>query len=33
MPTVKQIGLGDYCEPSVAVPASWVGSKGVIGVV
>jgi hypothetical protein len=33
MPAVMQTGLGDYCEPSVAVPASWAGSKGVIGVV
>ncbi|KAF8854267.1 hypothetical protein BDZ45DRAFT_627939 [Acephala macrosclerotiorum] len=33
LPAVQQTGLGDYCEPKVAVPASWAGSKGVIGVV
>ncbi|KAE8452082.1 hypothetical protein EG329_002248 [Mollisiaceae sp. DMI_Dod_QoI] len=33
LPTIQQTGLGDFCEPSIAVPASWAGSKGVIGIV
>lgn len=32
-PIVQQSGLGDRCEPSVPAPASWVGMKGIIGVV
>lgn len=30
---VAQTGLGDYCETDVEVPGSWVGEKGVVGVV
>jgi hypothetical protein len=33
LPAVLQTGLGDYCEQDVKVPASWAGSKGIIGVV
>lgn len=33
LPAVLQTGLGDYCEENVKVPASWAGSKGIIGVV
>ena len=33
LPTIQQQGLGDYCEPSVQVPQSFAGQKGVIGVV
>lgn len=33
LPSIEQTGLGTFCEPSVSVPASWAGSKGVIGVV
>lgn len=32
-PIVQQSGLGDFCEPSVAVPSDWSGNKGLIGVV
>jgi len=33
LPAIRQIGLGDYCERDVMVPASFAGSKGVIQVV
>ncbi|KAM3083739.1 hypothetical protein ACMFMG_002148 [Clarireedia jacksonii] len=29
---VQQSGLGDYCQPSITVPSSFAGSRGVIGV-
>lgn len=32
-PVVAQTGLGDYCQPAVAAPSSWVGQKGILGVV
>ncbi|KAL3954611.1 hypothetical protein ACCO45_010174 [Purpureocillium lilacinum] len=32
-PIVMQSGLGDFCEPSVKAPESWVGKKGVVSVV
>lgn len=32
-PIVQQSGLGDYCNPAVTIPESYVGKKGVIGVV
>ncbi|KYK56366.1 GPI anchored protein [Drechmeria coniospora] len=32
-PIVQQSGLGDFCEPQVTVPESYVGKKGVVGVV
>ncbi|KAF9875271.1 hypothetical protein CkaCkLH20_07091 [Colletotrichum karsti] len=32
-PIVQQTGLGDFCEPSVTAPASWVGKMGVLSVV
>jgi len=33
LPTVQQSGLGDFCEPSLHLPAAWAGQKGVIQVV
>ncbi|KAL9074327.1 MAG: hypothetical protein Q9161_002313 [Pseudevernia consocians] len=33
LPAVVQTGLGDYCETGITVPATWAGSKGVIGIV
>jgi hypothetical protein len=33
LPAVEQTGIGDYCEPAVTVPGSWIGKKGVISVV
>ncbi|KAK2013601.1 hypothetical protein LZ32DRAFT_604387 [Colletotrichum eremochloae] len=32
-PIVLQTGLGNFCEPQVAVPANFTGKKGLIGVV
>lgn len=32
-PIVQQSGLNGFCEPAITAPASWAGSKGVIGVV
>jgi hypothetical protein len=32
-PETLQTGLGKFCEPAIAVPASWAGQKGVISVV
>lgn len=32
-PIVQQSGLGDFCEPSVTLPESYVGKKGVVSVV
>lgn len=32
-PIFTQTGLGDYCQPAVAAPESWVGKKGILGVV
>ncbi|QSZ37221.1 hypothetical protein DSL72_009315 [Monilinia vaccinii-corymbosi] len=33
IPTVQQTGLGDFCQPTVTVPSTFAGSKGVISVV
>lgn len=33
LPVVGQYGLGAFCEASVAVPAAWAGSKGVVQVI
>jgi hypothetical protein len=33
MPIVQQTGLGNFCEPAIAVPPSWAGQKGIISVV
>ena len=33
LPAVLQTGLGDYYEESVAIPASFAGKQGIIGVV
>jgi hypothetical protein len=33
LPAIVQTGLGDYCERDITLPATWAGSKGVIGVV
>ncbi|OLN81418.1 Uncharacterized protein CCHL11_09837 [Colletotrichum chlorophyti] len=32
-PIVMQTGLGNFCEPQIAVPADFAGQKGLIGVV
>jgi hypothetical protein len=32
-PVVAQYGLGAFCEPSIASPASWAGSSGIIQVI
>lgn len=32
-PIVQQSGLGKFCEPAIAVPESWAGQQGVVGVV
>lgn len=32
-PETMQTGLGKFCQPAIAVPESWAGQKGVIGVV
>lgn len=32
-PIFTQTGLGDYCQTAVAAPESWVGQKGLLGVV
>ncbi|CAK7268957.1 hypothetical protein SEPCBS57363_003357 [Sporothrix epigloea] len=32
-PETMQTGLGKFCEPLIPAPESWVGQKGVIGVV
>ncbi|ROV99057.1 hypothetical protein VMCG_06635 [Cytospora schulzeri] len=32
-PILTQTGLGDYCQPAVSAPESWVGQQGVVGVV
>ena len=33
LPAVQQTGLGEFCETDVKVPATWAGSKGVVGIV
>ncbi|KAI9665278.1 MAG: hypothetical protein M1829_005752 [Trizodia sp. TS-e1964] len=33
LPVISQTALNGFCEPSVAVPASWAGKRGVIQVV
>lgn len=33
MPTIEQFGLNGFCEPSISVPESWAGSKGVLQVI
>ncbi|KAE9370483.1 hypothetical protein N431DRAFT_426845 [Stipitochalara longipes BDJ] len=32
LPAVQQTGLNSFCEPAVQIPASFAGSKGVIGI-
>ncbi|TLS30279.1 hypothetical protein PpBr36_02185 [Pyricularia pennisetigena] len=32
-PHVTQSGLGNFCEPSISAPESWVGKNGLVGVV
>jgi hypothetical protein len=32
MPAVQQTGLNNFCEPALQIPASFAGSKGVIGI-
>jgi hypothetical protein len=33
LPTVQEFGLNSFCEPSVAVPASWAGSGGLLQII
>lgn len=33
LPVVHQQGLGQYCEPSLTVPANWAGQSGVVQVI
>jgi hypothetical protein len=33
MPIVQQTGLGNFCEPAVAVPGSWADQQGILSVV
>ena len=32
LPPVSESGLGQYCEPSLAVPSQWAGNTGIIQV-
>lgn len=32
VPAIQQTGLNSFCEPALQVPASFAGSKGVIGI-
>ncbi|CAM1505043.1 Fc.00g106800.m01.CDS01 [Cosmosporella sp. VM-42] len=32
-PIVQQSGLGDFCEPQVTIPESYIGKKGVVSIV
>ncbi|ERS98651.1 GPI anchored cell wall protein [Sporothrix schenckii 1099-18] len=32
-PETLQTGLGKFCQPAIAVPESWAGKKGVLGIV
>ncbi|KAI5465404.1 hypothetical protein BGZ63DRAFT_419977 [Mariannaea sp. PMI_226] len=32
-PIVQQSGLGDFCEPTITINSSFVGKKGIVGVV
>jgi hypothetical protein len=33
IPTVEEFGLNGFCEPSIAVPASWAGSAGLLQII
>jgi hypothetical protein len=33
IPTVEEYGLNGFCEPSVAVPASWTGQQGLLQII
>ncbi|ESZ98377.1 hypothetical protein SBOR_1255 [Sclerotinia borealis F-4128] len=33
IPTIQQTGLGDFCEPTITVPSTFAGNKGVVNVV
>ena len=33
IPTIQQYGLNNFCEPSIAVPASWVGQAGLMQII
>jgi hypothetical protein len=33
IPTVEEFGLNGFCEPSIAVPASWAGSSGLLQII
>jgi len=30
LPVVSESGLGQFCEPSLSVPATWAGSSGIV---
>ena len=33
LPKMTEYGLSSFCEPSIAVLASWVGSQGVVQII
>ncbi|KAH8817208.1 hypothetical protein F5884DRAFT_667629 [Xylogone sp. PMI_703] len=33
IPTVEEFGLNSFCEPSIAVPASWAGKAGLLQII
>ncbi|RFU33197.1 hypothetical protein B7463_g3138, partial [Scytalidium lignicola] len=33
LPTVEEFGLNSFCQPRVAVPASWVGKSGLLQII
>ena len=33
IPIVQQTGIGNFCEPAIAVPGSWAGQRGILSVV
>jgi hypothetical protein len=33
IPTIEEFGLNGFCEPSIAVPATWAGSSGLLQII
>ena len=33
LPDVSQSGLGQFCEPSLTVPANWAGQSGIVQII
>jgi hypothetical protein len=33
VPTIEEFGLNGFCQPSMAVPASWAGSSGLLQII